>query len=392
MRNLFLSFIVLAGVPNLVLGVSNSAMEQQSENGLGYQAPRVPANNGYAAPAEINIGRPGNIDFFINASFLYWQPQQDNMAIGLVQESSSVTGTPNSNLSNYFVQMSQGFTPGFQVGLGMNLQKDDWEGLLNYTRVHGSHSVSSGGSNPDGISIYVTERVQAIFPPEMGAAIGSTVPTVTPAYSTLSSTYRNHLDFIDAELARAYYVGKSLTFRTGMGLRSAWILQKLDSSYEVTVNPVTARELTVESHTHSWGFGPRFGTALDWVLGGGFSLLGSIYGDVLYTWYTIHDKTEVQFFNPQYASSRAGVDSNTFTTSDHPKALRPHIDLEMGVHWGSYFFHNGFHLDLSAVYGFQVFYDQNMFRHWDGLLPAWNTAPHGNLYINGLTFTARFDF
>jgi hypothetical protein len=352
----------------------------------------APSNSAYAAPAEINIGKPGDIDFFGTISFLYWQPQQDNMAIGLVQESSSVTTTPNSYLSNYFVEMDPGFTPGFQIGLGMNLQKDDWEGFTNYTRVHGSHSVRSNGSNPTGISIYVADRLQSIYPPEMGAAVGPAVSTVTPAYTSLSSTYRNNLDFIDAEVARIYYVGKSLTFRTAMGLRSAWIQQSLDSYYQVTVDPVTARILHVLSRTHSWGFGPRFGTLLDWTLGQGISFFGSGYADILYTWYHIQDKTSVSFFNPQFASMRASVNSNTFTTTDRPKALRPHIDLEMGIHWGSYFSDHSWHLDLSAAYGFQVFFDQNMFRHWDGLLPAWSTAPHGNLYINGLTFTARADF
>ncbi len=177
-----------------------------------------------------------------------------------------------------------------------------------------------------------------------------------------------------------------------MGLRAAWITQSLSSSYQVTVNPITARKLFVKSESHSWGFGPRFGALLDWGFGKGISLLGSVYGDVLYTWYHIQDKTSVTFFNPEYAADRAGVDSNAFTTSDRPKALRPHVDMEMGVHWGTYFCNSNYHIDLVATYGFQVFFDQNMFRHWDGLLPAWSTTPHGNLYINGLTFNARFDF
>jgi hypothetical protein len=168
--------------------------------------------------------------------------------------------------------------------------------------------------------------------------------------------------------------------------------QSLSSSYQVTVDPVTARKLFVQSKSNSWGFGPRFGTLLDWSLGKGISLLGSVYGDILYTWYHIQDKTSVNFFNSEYASSRVGVDSNTFITSDHPKALRPHVDMEMGVHWGTYLCNNDYHIDFCATYGFQVFFDQNMFRLWDGLLPTWSTLPHGNLYVNGLTFNARFDF
>jgi hypothetical protein len=392
MRNLFFSLIAFSAIPGIVQADTEVSQGSKNIDETPHQAPMAPTNSAYVAPAGINIGKPGDIDFFIMSSFLYWQFQQDNLVVGLVQDSSSVTSVPNSYLSNHFIEINPGFTPGFQVGLGMNLQRDNWEGLANYTRVHGSYSVSSNGSDPEGITIYVTDRLQAIFPPEMGAAISSTSSTVTPAYTSLSSTYRNHLDFIDGEMARTYYVGKALTLRTAMGLRSAWILQSLNSSYEVTVDPATARELFVESQAHSWGFGPRFGALLDWGVGKGFSLLGSVYGDILYTWYRIQDKTAVNFFNPEYAADRAGVDSNTFTTTDHPRALRSHIDMEMGVHWGTYLGNKNYHIDFSATYGFQVFFDQNMFRHWDGLLPAWSTLPHGNLYVNGLTFNARFDF
>lgn len=384
MRNVYFSAIAFTAIA--------SALHAADEQQIAPQAPVTPTSSGYVAPAGINIGTPGDYDFFLTSSFLYWQIQQDNLVVGLVQDGSSVTTTPNSYLSNSFVEIDPGFTPGFQVGIGMNLQNDNWEGLVDYTRVHGSYSVSSNGSNPSGISIYVTDRLQAIFPPEMGAAISSTSSTVTPAYTSLSSTYKSHLDFIDAEMARTFYLGKSLTLRAAMGLRSAWIQQSLSSTYQVTVDPTTARRLDVKSESNSWGFGPRFGALLDWSLGKGFSLLGSLAGDILYTWYHIQDKTSVHFFNPQFSASRAGVNSNTFTTSDHPRALRPHTDMEMGVHWGSYFCNNNFHLDFAATYGFQVFFDQNMFRHWDGLLPAWSTAPHGNLYVNGLTFSARFDF
>jgi hypothetical protein len=73
--------------------------------------------------------------------------------------------------------------------------------------------------------------------------------------------------------------------------------------------------------------------------------------------------------------------------------LRTHLDLEMGFGWGTYFDDNNWHVDLSAVYGFQVFWDQNMFREFsNSTMQAKSFAPNGNLYVHGLTLSARFDF
>ncbi len=357
-----------------------------------YQMPEVPMTTGYNAPANIHVGDKGRVDVCVSASFLYWQPIQDNMGIALVQKESSVTTVPNSDLKNRFVQMHFDFVPGFKVGLGANLRKDNWESYVEYTRVHGTHKASSNGTSSSAPTIYVTERMQSIFPPEMGAAISSTSSTVTPAYETARATYRNNLDFIDAELARSYYAGKCLTFRTALGARSAWILQHFYRTYVVTNDPTTARQLDVNANSNSWGIGPRVGLDMNWLLGCGFRCFGSGYGDILYTWYKLHDKTSVTFFNPEFAEDRAGVDSNTFTTKDRQHSLKPHVDLELGFGWDTYFAKDKWHIDLSAAYGFQVFFNQNMFRHWDGLLPAWNTVPYGNLYVNGLTVTAKLDF
>jgi hypothetical protein len=372
----------------------NSTSQEGSSCKAGscpYQMPVVPMTSGYDAPANIHVGDKGRVDVCASASFLYWQPIQDNMAIALVQETSSVTTVPNSNLDNRFVQMHFDFVPGFKVGLGANLRKDNWESYAEYTRVHGTHKASSNGSS-SGVTLYVTERVQALFPPEMGAAISSTSPTVTPAYQTARATYRNNLDFLDAELARSYYVGKCLTFRTALGARSAWILQHFYRTYVVTADPTTARQLDVDAKSDSWGIGPRVGLTMDWLLGCGFRCFGSGYGDILYTWYKLHDKSSVTFFNSAFSSSRAGVNSNTFNTKDRQHSLKPHVDLELGFGWDTYFAKDKWHVDFSAAYGFQVFFSQNMFRHWDGLLPAWNTVPYGNLYVNGLTATAKLDF
>ncbi|MDE3046910.1 MAG: hypothetical protein KGI83_01020, partial [Verrucomicrobiota bacterium] len=76
--------------------------------------------------------------------------------------------------------------------------------------------------------------------------------------------------------------------------------------------------------------------------------------------------------------------------------LRSHMDLELGFGWGMYLDCNNWYIDLAAGYGFQVFYDQNMFRRYvesgTGAASANSLVPGGNLYVHGLTATATLDF
>ena len=75
--------------------------------------------------------------------------------------------------------------------------------------------------------------------------------------------------------------------------------------------------------------------------------------------------------------------------------LRTHLDLELGIGWGSYLNKNKLYLDLSAGYGFQVFFDQNMFLHHAQPLvftPRYTLFYSGNLYIQGLTASIKLDF
>jgi hypothetical protein len=81
----------------------------------------------------------------------------------------------------------------------------------------------------------------------------------------------------------------------------------------------------------------------------------------------------------------------TDVKENHINTLRPHIDLEWGMGWGTYFCNHSWHVDFAATYGFQVFWNQNMFRSSTG--PNYRyLMPNGDLYVHGLTLTAKLDF
>jgi hypothetical protein len=207
------------------------------------------------------------------------------------------------------------------------------------------------------------------------------------------------MDFLDLSLARAYYSGAKLTVRPFFGARGAWIRQNLTTTYDGSSNYLDPRiaegykHFKVSNYSASWGVGPRAGFESNWLLGYGCRLIGNGSADILYTRYDTHI-TEIEY---QFAGTlRPLLNGNPIlsnaSVSQVIDLLRTHLDFEMGFGWGSYFCRNGCHIDLSATYGFQVFWDQNMFRNFqdDGTVKSIN--PNGNLYVHGLTANVRFDF
>jgi len=359
------------------------------------QVPQQPTTCAYNAPAEINVGCQGDVDVFLSGSFIYWQPILDNGNVALVNDNTRAqfTNAAPFKFAGNFVEMNFQYKPGFKVGAGVNLQTDDWDGYAEYTRVHGSHNVASNGG-------YI-----GTSPPNVYPTWGSPflVSQGSQVYNRVAATFDNNLDFIDAEMGRKYYVGRNLVFRSAFGARGAWIIQSMVVDYTNSQSAVSASAsgnsfqqsvpgvFHVVSESHSWGIGPRMGLTMDWNLGEGFRFIGSGYTDILYTKYVLQDKSR---FTATITNSPFTADQPVdFLAKDTVKAVRAHLDLEMGLGWGTYFDNNNWHFDLLATYGYQVFFQQNMFHHYnDDQMLGNSTAPNGDLTVNGLTVTARFDF
>ena len=117
------------------------------------------------------------------------------------------------------------------------------------------------------------------------------------------------------------------------------------------------------------------------MLGCGFRMFGSGAADILYTRYNLRNVTIAPSGIAPYAPHTAHIAQN------HVGALRPHMEVELGFGYETYLDCCKWHMDLAASYGFQVFWDQDMF------LENTNTAlPTDGLQIHGLTITASTAF
>jgi hypothetical protein len=320
---------------------------------------------GYSAPCCINVDQ--SYDFFLSGSFIYWQPKQENMELGIV---SNLTDSDDI-VNGKYVDLNFDYKPGFKVGLGMNFDCDKWDTFLEYTWFRAKETVRKN-LNPNNTEISLIPSWQ--FP-----------AFLNPTYSSGSEKWKLRMDLFDWDLARNSHVGKKLCLRPFIGLRGAIINQKIKVDY---INKTAAALLispstSVYQKSHSWGIGPRFGIDSNWNLGAGFRLFGNGEFDILCTRYDLKTVQEA-----------IDSDESTFSLKQNNISyLRTHADFELGFGWGSYFAKNKWHIDLAAGYGFQVFFNQNMFRTVLSTdVISKSIVPNGNLYIQGLTATARLDF
>jgi hypothetical protein len=314
-------------------------------------------------------------DLYLDASFIYWQPVQDNMEVGFANTTTQTDGAFPST-SGSFVNMGASFEPGFKVGLGGNFDHDSWDTHLEYTWFHCTESQSSTQAAGSGRLF----RVQ-----------GNPFTVVTNNfYDSVSSKWNLKMDIADWDIGRWGYVGTKLTYRPSFGVRADWIRQRFNTTYTRVVatspgDPAAAADTNViHQKTSSWAIGPKVGLDSNWNLGAGFRFFGNGEADLLFTKYT----------RLSYNETHSAAETAPFSAKQkRVYAVKPHLDLELGFAWGMYFDCNNWYMDIALGYEFQVFFDQNMFRHFnDDLMSMNSTLPNGNLYLQGLTAQFRLDF
>lgn len=389
----------------------NNKNRPQKSYEQGHEVEKNQLMPAYNAPANISVR--GSWDVYATGSFLYWQGREDNLELGIAsngdplylggpftQDSTAegaVVGTVYTQGSVANSKFSYG--PGFKLGLGVNLDYDSWDAYAEYTWFH----KKSTTNYPHGCDCDCDEPSEWLFPTRIMPTTITFGEEAERGYKAAEQKWNLKMDFLDLSLARNYYLGTKLSIRPFFGARGAWIRQSLKTSFgeQATLLP-GATTITTESlytnvqsgNTRSWGVGPRTGFGSNWMLGYGFRLIGDLSGDILYTRYHVQSKGAIKttYLVTSTPLVTAVGTSQGKLKQEHIDMLRPHADLEMGFGWGSYFDNSNWHVDLLATYGYQVFWDQNMFRMFTDAKSGRSYLPNGNLYVHGLTFTARFDF
>ena len=167
----------------------------------------------------------GDFDMFITGSFIYWYAKEGGL------DFAYMTPTTPNNHNGYFVYPNFKYEPGFKVGIGTNLDHDNWDAYTQFTRLLFSNSKTV---TPD--------------------ANGTLIPTwsesraISDINRWAKTKWKLNFNTIDLEFARAFYCGSKLTYRPHFGLKGGWINQRFNNTYAITYQ---ATDYDLESKSKS---------------------------------------------------------------------------------------------------------------------------------------------
>lgn len=350
----------------------------------GYATSLACTPNAYSSPAGIDAGW----DVFFTFNFTYWQAMQGGMDIAFPAQTTALspvgTVTQSATGQSIYTQ-DQEFKPGFQIGFGWNGLKDDWALYGEYTWVRGTTESTATPTAPGVTSVAgVTIGTQGILIPSSWLA--TDIYTNDPT-NAITSQWQYSFDVLDFQMSRPFYSGARFILEPFYGIRALWISQELDLTANILNNGVTPTAgvtRTANYDSKSWALGPRVGFNGNWQLGYGIRFIGDSSMSLLFTRYTTLTQN---VGSPDATLPPLVTNFNSFD------ALRPNLDLSLGLGWGRYFKCQKYHFDLAATYDFSIFWEQNMMRYLADLTTSARVdGAASNLYLHGLTLKTNFQF
>ena len=360
----------------------------------GEPLPATSFSAGYNTPAVIDVNHKDigmsseSIRMFVDGAFTYWYAGEDGL--DLATSAALNSGSLYYGQNAQTLSQSSSYKPGFKVALGI-IGDHEWSAKAEYTWYRGTNQTSSTLSG----------TTLTAGTPTSTAASGTSVWAVDDWFlqssstgqalsgSTVSSSWHLAMDIADAVFSRPFYTGRAVTVSPFAGLRSAWIRQSM--TVNLTEDPsifggsISTQPIQSRNSSNSWSIGAIMGCESKWLLPMGFRFQGDASASLLYTQYTSIKHSE------DVAATTFNAIPYTISITNY-NTVRPMADLGLGMGWGKYLGDGDYHLDFSADYSFMVFWSQNMFRKLiDHNLSGTGSTP-GDLFLHGLTITARFDF
>ncbi|MEI8300714.1 MAG: Lpg1974 family pore-forming outer membrane protein [Chlamydiota bacterium] len=321
---------------------------------------------------------------YVTASFLYYYATEGGM--DLAKSAATVLNRflVNASTSNSRILTQDfAFKPGFKVGVGFGYDQSFFS--MDYTWIRqtthtNANAPSPGSGFPEGTtgSWVMNNWFEQI----------ATESRQTVAATNINSEWQLGVDIGDLLITRAFYQGRDVVVQPFLGLRGAWIRQRMN----VTITPpigiftgTVSSTITSKNTSNSWAIGPRAGIDASYLLGMGIRLEGGVAGSLLVTQYP-HVRHE------ENVATLTVTPSTLATEIKNYNCVRPEVDLNIGLGWGRYLSQGRYHFDLAVDYDFIAFFEQNMIRKLLDETIAGTGAAASNLYFQGLNITARFDF
>ena len=320
--------------------------------------------------------------YSFDASFTYWYAKEDglNLAESALLFPTGETVTPPKGA---VLKQSFAYTPGFKVGLGMEFPTL-WDLHAEYTYFR--NTTMTCRASPENTTDLTATGIWNV---------DDWYLQVTPiTYQSLSGTYlsskwRLSMDLGDLTMGFPYKKGRGLAFSPFGGLRTVWIRQHMNLKLKQAGDSVGGSDLlppqplTSRNSSNAWGVGPRLGIKGKYGLPLGIRLNGLLAASLLYTRYT-----SVKHFEQKAATY---LDFGLEADMNNYSCVRPVLDLSLGIGWDTKIY-DRYNIALAASYDFSYFWSQNMMKTMLDEFFGGSSSGGLDLYFQGPTFTASFNF
>lgn len=319
--------------------------------------------NGMINPPARPVVKDG-VDLWIQAEALYMHATEDGMDFAI--ENNSAVAYQSGRVKNAHYDWDWGF----RLGLGYNMAHDGWDLLLNWTWFHShEHHDEEAGT---GEFLFGTRS----DPGPTGQ--GNFQATEADEHHHL------HLNLLDLEMGREFFVSKWLTVRPHVGLRAGWIHRNFEVEYEGGTTLGT-NELEDEFHNRYRGIGLRSGFDTQWGLGSGWSIFGQMAFSLLYGRHHLHAEEELEAIT--------GAETPQENVRSRYTMVRTMADFALGLRWDHLFYDDRYRIRLQLGWEEHVLFGFNRDIDFvDDVVRGKFTSNRGDLAFSGVSLQARFDF
>jgi hypothetical protein len=307
----------------------------------------------------------------VGADFIWWKSYLGGMeyAMSGLEDGNAATSVSVNKGKIKYPPFS--WAPGLKVSLGIDSRLDAWNATAAFT-----------------VLFTDKEHTSVHYDATKGLASAISVAGFEPGFygvdglSTALCSWRQQFYTVDLELARSFFICKTISLRPQFGLKLSWIEEKFFSDYTVTGTAlVENRDAHLSMRQRQWGIGIRGGIDGLWRIIKEFG----IYGDFNMTgmWNSFRvNTTDVNTFTLE---SFDGFSPTILTQDNRLFEVLPIFELGIGFDYSMWFNNNTCLFVARAGWEQQMWLDFNQF-----VLPL--NRLHGNLSLHGLTIKFGFTF
>lgn len=336
---------------------NNNQMNSRQNNQMQAQPTKVVLTS--ARPESAN-------GWYLFADALYWHADVGSTDWAYKNTSTDLTAISGPNHSLNFK-----WDWGYRVGIGANMDYDQWDANAYYTYFQTHNSNAAATDNGDASDLFNLVE--------------------TAGFTQGKINWGIHFSMFDGELGRWFYVSKHISLRPHVGLKGGWIHQTVRE--KIIVDPLSTTGIVASAKNRFWGVGPSGGVNTNWHLGHvgshHFDLFGDFAGAIMYGHFQVSHKEDMFLFGSPTPAIL------TFHPTNLSRNLAvPMLQAMFGFSWDTGFNRDRNHFTLRASYEFQYWFRQNqMIINADntGAIATYQRA-HDDLALQGLTLDLRFDF